>query len=181
MHERLDDPDLLSIAPRQFWDRPIEHDVEPFDQRLTPCLLDRSAESCKRVELLPAGQSVKEAEISRHIPNVTPRLHAVGAAIVAEDPRLAARGADQIEEEPDRRAFPGAIRAKKGEDLAPFDPQIESGQCADATGVRLRERRRLNRRRQRHQPIAVVASGSAISASESRGSPLSRRLGSRRA
>src|SRR6476619_6451388 len=47
MHERLDDPDLLSIAPRQLSDRPIEHNVEAVDQCVTQCLLDRSAEPCE--------------------------------------------------------------------------------------------------------------------------------------
>ena len=57
MHERLDDPDLLSIAPRQFSDRPIEHDVEPFDQRLTPCLR-RSIRGVVRASRAAPGPSV---------------------------------------------------------------------------------------------------------------------------
>jgi len=150
MHECLHDSELLPIASRQFPDRPIQHDAEPFNQRVTPGRVDRPTEPGERVELRLARQSIEETQISGHIPNVTPRLDTLGAAITPQDPRSAAGRADEIKQKPDRRALARAVRTEEREDLALLDPQVEPGQSADSTAVRFRERRDLDCRCGRH-------------------------------
>ena len=53
------------------------------------------------------------------------RLDAVRAGVQAEDGRAPCRRADQVEQQPDRRALAGAVRAEEAEDLAALDPQVE--------------------------------------------------------
>jgi hypothetical protein len=120
VHERLHDPDLLAIAPRELPDRTVEHHLEPLTQRAAK-RGGRVAQANERVELLTCGEAVCEPQIAREVAHLPARRDPVSAAVQAEHDRPARGRPDQVEQQPDRRALAGAVRPEEAEDLAPLD------------------------------------------------------------
>src|SRR5207245_8179532 len=73
-------------------------------------------------EVLGRGEVVVQAQALRHVPDPPP-----GAARrrLAEEPYLAARGAQQAEQQPDQGGLPGAVRPEEADHLARVHLQVD--------------------------------------------------------
>ena len=98
----------------------------------------------EETEHLPAGQVLVQAILAGQVADAAPHPQAVGTAVQTQHPGVAAAGAQQIQQQPDRGGLARPVGPEKPEDLAlghlqidPLDPllgTIELGQIRGLDG-----------------------------------------------
>ncbi len=82
-------------------------------------------ETCEELERFEPGQVEVEAQFAGQVADSRPGVEALCPTVVAENKRLAAGGAEQIEQEADGRGLPCAIQPEEAERLASVDVEVE--------------------------------------------------------
>ena len=138
VHERLHERDLLPIPSRQRSDRPVEVDGESIRQILQPSRVHAAAESREPVEELRPREPLVQRRVAGYVADPPPDRDRVEVRVETEHERAPARRAQEIEQEPDGRCLPGAVRAEEAEDRRGRHREVE---IDDATcrAVRLGE------------------------------------------
>ncbi len=125
VHEGLDEPDLLPIAPGELLDPTVEVEIEPFGEQLAAVNARQTAQMSKEAKELPRRQPLVEAQVAGQIAKPAANLDTIPRRIEAEDAEAPAGRPDQVEHEPDRRRLSGAVRTEEPEDLAGLDREVE--------------------------------------------------------
>src|SRR4029450_4604285 len=99
-------------------DRPAGNASEPLAELIPERDVDAAAQPGQRIELLTRGHPIRETQVAREVPDAPPRLDPVATRVEPKHERLSCRRPDQVEQQPDRRAFAGAVRARGPEYLA---------------------------------------------------------------
>src|SRR6266550_4575169 len=138
MLKRHDQPDLLLVPLRVLLELARRVDIEAGDEIGLVCRVDAAAKIREVFDRLAAGQLVVEGELAWQVADPPMDRDGIGSRLDAEDRRPAAGRPEVVEQDPDRRRLPGAVRAEKAERLALVDLEVD---IDDATvrAVRLGE------------------------------------------
>jgi len=120
VHERLHETELLAIALGELANRPVEYSAEAFAEPVAHRCL-HAAKPGERVELLPAGEAVCKAEVSRQIADAPPCFDRSAAHVEPEQRGAPVGRVDEAEQETDARRLPGPVWAEVAEDLSRVD------------------------------------------------------------
>jgi hypothetical protein len=125
-------------------DRPVEDDVEALAEAIPQPDVDAAPKPGQRIELLARAHAVGKAQVAGEVAESPPGFDAVTANVESEHERASRRRPDQVEQQPDRRALAGSVRAEVAEHLAVLHTQLEIGQRSYARAVCLLEILRLD-------------------------------------
>src|SRR5260221_5462227 len=102
-------------------------------------------ETRMQIEILPDGELAVEGKRLRHVADVAPRLHVVGAHRLSEQFRRAFASRQEPRQHLHGGCLPGAIRAEEAEDLAARDAKthvVDGDEIPKAPGQAIRFDRR---------------------------------------
>ena len=118
-------PTFCRLPARELLDPAVEVEVEPLARarRRAPCR--HSAQVREETEQLAAGHPLVQAEVARQVPEPLANRDAVASRVEPEDAQPAARRADQVEQEADRRRLACAVRPEEPEYLAGLDREVD--------------------------------------------------------
>src|SRR5262245_27791501 len=120
-----DQADLLLVALRVLLELAAGIEVQALDELLLVRRLDAASEVREVLDRLAAGELVVERELAREVAQPAMDLDRVHGRVDAEDRRLARRGADVVEQRPDRRRLAGAVWTQEAERLALGDFEVD--------------------------------------------------------
>ncbi len=138
-----DEPDLLLVALGVLLEASRRVQVEALDEAGLVARLDAAAQVGEVGQRLAAREPIVERELAGHVADASVDGDRVGSRLDAEHGRPAARRADVIEQDPDRRRLAGAVGTEEAEDLAGLDDKIDLDDAA-MRAIRLAELLRLD-------------------------------------
>ncbi len=124
--ERRDERDLLPVSLRVGARLFPRIEVEPLDQRISAFFVEPSAEPAEQVDHLAAGQVRPEGDIARHVSEPAVQRGGIVPGVAAEQARDSGVGAEQAEQDPDRRRLACSIRPEEAVHLPGPYVQIEA-------------------------------------------------------
>ena len=128
-HER----DLLAVALRVGAPLLGRVQVEALEQVGAAARIEAAAQAAQQVDRLAAGQVGPQVHVARHVGEPPVQRHAVAPGVAAQEPRLAGVGAQQAEQDADRRRLAGAVGAEEAVHLAGLDGQVQPVERARGT------------------------------------------------
>ena len=124
--ERRDEGDLLPVALGVRLALLGLVELEALDETPPAVLVDAATEPAEQVDDLATAQGGPEHDVAGHVGELTVQLGGVAPRVAAEDGRGAAVGAQQAEQDADRRRLARAVGSEEAVDLALADAEVES-------------------------------------------------------
>ena len=137
-HEQLgvggeggDEGDLLPVALGVVADPLGRVEVEPLDEGGPSSLVEPAVGRAEDVEALPAGEPRPERDVAGDIGEPFVERRGLAPRVTAEELDVAAAGADQAEDDPDRRRLARSVGAEEAVDLSGGHLEVEPVEGAD--------------------------------------------------
>jgi len=118
VQERLHDADLLPVAEAQIRDLARQVEIEPLREIPHALFVHVPVEAGGVAQQIRRPHIIVIMHFTRQIARLAPDLPRLPYDVLAEYPRRPRRGADQMEQEADRRALARAVRTDESEDFA---------------------------------------------------------------
>ena len=132
VHERLHEPDLLTVALRQIPNLAVQRQVEAIGQRVDRLLWHSAPQPSEMHQDRPHGLTRPQRELAGQIAHPAADGHRVAPAVETEHGRRARGRMQQVEDRADERGLARAVRPEEPEDLAGRDLQVDR---FDAAGL----------------------------------------------
>ena len=126
-----DEGDLLPVALGVVADPLGRVEVEPLDEGGPAGLVEPALGRAEDVEALPTGEPRPERDVAGDIGEPFVERRGLAPRVTAEELDVAAAGADEAEDDPDRRRLARSVGAEEAVDLSGGHLEVEPVEGAD--------------------------------------------------